>query len=81
MNTFKSYFAITLSLLINFAIFYPLGHKQNSWELDQSELQSGADTDDIIENINIVSQTTKADTTKPPQKPQRRKLAKSRYRN
>jgi protein TonB len=76
MNTFKPYFAITLSLLINFAIFHQLGHKQNSWELDQSELQSGADTDGVIENINIVSQTTKAVTTKPTQKTPEEKINK-----
>lgn len=76
MNTFKSYFAITLSLLINFAIFYQLGHKQNTWELDQSELQSGADTDGVIENINIVNQATKADTAKPPQKTPKEKISK-----
>ena len=76
MNTFKPYFAITLSLLINFAIFHQLGHKQNSWELDQSELQSGADTDGIIENINIVSQITKTVTTKPAQKTPEEKISK-----
>lgn len=76
MNTIKPYVAITLSLLINFAIFYQLGHKQNSWELDQSELQSGADTDGVIENINIVSQTTKVDTTKPVQKTPEEKISK-----
>ena len=76
MNSFKPYFAITLSLLINFAIFHQLGQKQNSWELDQSELQSGADTDGVIENINIVSQTTKVDTTKPVQKTPEEKISK-----
>ncbi|TXI98688.1 MAG: energy transducer TonB [Neisseriales bacterium] len=76
MNSFKPYFAITLSLLINFAIFHQLGQKQNSWELDQSELQSGADTDGVIENINIVSQTTKVDTTKPAQKTPEEKISK-----
>jgi protein TonB len=76
MNSFKAYFAIILSLLINFAIFYKLGHKQNIWQLDQSELQSGANTAGVIENINIVSQTTKADTAKPPQKTPEEKISK-----
>ncbi len=76
MNSFKPYFAITLSLLINFAIFYQLGQKQNIWELDQSELQMGADTDGVIENINIVSQAIKAETTKPAQKTPEEKISR-----
>ncbi len=76
MNTFKAYFAVMLSLLINFAIFHQLGHKQNIWQLDQSELQSGANTAGIIENINIVSQTTKVDTAKPAQKTPEEKISK-----
>lgn len=65
MNNLKSYIAVIISILINFGVFYQLGQKHNNWQLTPSDLQSGANANGRIENLNIVSQATKAVTAKP----------------
>jgi TonB family protein len=56
MNHIKIGLAVALSLLINFAVFYNFNHNnKKNWLLNQSELQTGANTSGIIENINLIS--------------------------
>ena len=54
MKHFKFYFALTMSLLINFSIFYMIDNKSKKWELAASQLKTGANTSTLIENINII---------------------------